>query len=564
MLRCCCPLLLFVPLTLMVPDSPAQAQRGQFIEDLFRTIADAQLEREQRKRIEADESAVRPTTPPPGGVQQVRVPRHDNVPPGVRQPQRPPTINVRSREAAEFAQNLVDFDGAIAPLVQELRNGSAGNTAIRGLLPEAYQVAADSRALLQRCDGLVSLDRVVEPYSELDARWRQLSFRLRSLDGLSNPCRGGIRSCDQLVGKLSRQLNIEPQFDRHELHDMMLISATYMQSLMDDLQLANIPYAKSERLVHDCRLLRQSLLAEADHVETTTYEEVVTRFTDFVSRWSAFSEQVYAINDPHLQRRLDRIREMGDQTYALLWIPPPYNASTLTSSARRLQRSCAEILDQLTVRSMVALPPQQQVRLLEASHRMHQSSQGLAQMTTRGASRNELGSRVEQIDKDWAYLRPAFFQMPSLNRATLASIDQECEVMRAALGIRAAGGQPIQHEELIQVAAALEGASEYLDADVHRYERYLQPVSYRTSLVKASHEFHFHAKQLHAELSGRADLKTLQREAEHMLDGWQQLAKDLGHIESHGLSERRAQTMQRYQQDLVPLVAKIAAALVER
>lgn len=561
------PTLLFVvSLSMLIPATPARAQRGQLIEDLFRTISEAQLEREQRKRMEAAEKATQPpVVVPPKRPQQVPVPQTGIFPaPNLDRRGAAPSINVRSREAAEFAQHLVNFNGAIAPMLHDLRRGASGNAEIRGLLPEAYQVASDTRALIQGCDGLSSLDRVTPAYSELDARWRQLSFRLRSLEGLSDQCTTSIRSCDQLVGKMSRQLQIQPQFDRHQLHDLMVVATTYMQTLMDDLELVRIPHQDVDRLMHDCRLLRQHLLAEADRVGETSYEEVVTRFTDFVSRWGTFSEKVYAINDPHLQRRLDRIRECGDQTYGLLWMPPPYNASTLTASAQRLRSSCAEILDQLTIRSMVSLRPQEQTRLLEASYRMHQASQELSEATARGASRSQLRDQFARIDEDWSYLRPTFQGISSLNRATLASIDHECQHMRGALGSSPSGAAPVLHDELIQAAAALEGSSEYLVADLQRYERYLQPASYRKSITEATQEFHHHAKQLHAELSRRADLKTLQREAEHMLDGWEQLSKDLSHIDGHGLSERRAQSLQRAHQELVPLVAKIAAALVQR
>jgi len=54
------------------------------------------------------------------------------------------------------------------------------------------------------------------------------------------------------------------------------------------------------------------------------------------------------------------------------------------------------------------------------------------------------------------------------------------------------------------------------------------------------------------------------REAEHMLDGWQQLTQDLSHAESHGLSAGRVENLRRAQQEMVPMVAQIAAALVER
>ncbi len=564
------PLLFLLPLTLILPPTPARAQRGELIEGLFRTIAEAQLEREKQKRLEAELAARQQNNPGQGQVQPVpvpgsiRPPSRRGQPANINRNQPPASINVRSREAAEFAQNLVNFSGSIDPLVQELRAGAAQNPSLRAVLPEAYQVAADSRALLQRCDGLSSLDPIISPYSELDARWRQLSFRLRSLDGLSSQCTSGIRSGDQLISVLSRQLKVQPQFDRHELHDLMIIAATHMQSLLDDLELARISQQDASRLIHDCRLLRQQLLGEADRVDETSYEDVVTRFSKFASGWSAFSEQVYSLNDPHLQRRLDRIRECGDQTYAVLWLPPPYNAATLTASAHRLEESCAQILDQLTIRSMVSLSPQDQVRILESSRRMYNQSREFEQATKQGALRNDLQGRFASIDKDWSYLQSKYQQMRAINRATLASINQECDSIRAALGMTTAAGPTIRHEELVQVAAALEGSSEYLDADIHRYERYLQPDSFRKSIVEASHEFHHHAKQLHAELSVRADIGKLQLEAEQMLDGWQQLTKDLSHAESHGLSASRMQNLLRAQQEIVPMVAQIAAALVAR
>ena len=49
-----------------------------------------------------------------------------------------------------------------------------------------------------------------------------------------------------------------------------------------------------------------------------------------------------------------------------------------------------------------------------------------------------------------------------------------------------------------------------------------------------------------------------------MLDGWQQLTQDLSHAESHGLSAGRVENLRRAQQEMVPMVAQIAAALVER
>ncbi len=419
------------------------------------------------------------------------------------------------------------------------------------------------------CNAVMACHRsipIISPYSELDARWRQLSFRLRALDQLSSQCTSGIRSGDQLVSEMSRQLRVQPQFDRHELHDLMIIAATHMQSLLDDLELARISQQDASRLRHDCRLLRQRLLGEADRVDETTYEDVVTRFTNFASGWSAFSEQVYALNDPHLQRRLDRIRECGDQTYAVLWIPPPYNAATLTASAHRLEESCAQILDQLdhpidgvteSARSGTYLG----IEPANVPARVANSSEA----TTQGASRNDLQARFASIDKDWSYLRSKYQQMRSINRATLASIDQECDSHPWRTGNDDRGGDHrsatknwFKSPRAWRVRRSTWTRTFIVTSDT------LKPDSFRKSIVEASMNSITTPNSSTAELSARADMSSLQREAEHMLDGWQQLTKDLSHAESHGLSAGRAENLRRAQQEIVPMVAQIAAALVER
>ncbi len=410
---------------MVLPASPVKAQRGSLIEDLFRTVTEAQFEREQRKRLEREQEFRRAPATSPGRIQSIPLPperrgRGDSA----------RSINTPSREVADLAQHLIDFSGVINPLVAELRDAAPRNPAIRQLIPEAYQVAADTNSLIQRCDGMKTVEPLIEPYSELDARWRNLSFRLRALEGLSSGCRTGVRSCDKLIGTMSRHMNVQPQFDRHALHDMMIIAGAHMQSLLDDLELARIDPRDARRLAHDLRLLRQRLLGEADRVEVVTYDEAVVAFSDFSASWSQFSEQVYGINDPHLQRRLDRIRRIGDQTYELLWIPPPYNASTLTASARRLEVECGKMLDLLTIRSMVSLDPRDQIRLLESSRRMYTTSQELTKLTTANASREDLQERFGAIDQDWAFIQSTCRRLPTINRASLAAIESQCEQLR--------------------------------------------------------------------------------------------------------------------------------------
>lgn len=590
------PLLLFLIASLLWPTTSALAQRGELIEGLFRTIAEAQLQKEREKRAERarQEAEKKAAESRPKDPYQVQLPsglrpngtsvnkpaiqnppltrRPPNLPAGLNPNLRAPSgsINVRSREAAEFAGNLVKFNSGLNALVHDLRAQSSQQIGLRTLLPEAYAVAAEGQALVRQCDGLSALGPIVDPYRQLDSRWRQLSFELRSAGSLNDATNKMIRQCDQMCSSMAGQLKIQPQIDRHALHDLMVQAATYMQVLMDDIELVSIPPNQARQWSHDCRLLRQRLLGEADHVSEASYEDVVSRFSDFARQWSGFSQQVYAVNNPHLNRRLDRIGQCGDQTYALLWMPPPTTSDQVPMIAHRLETSFASVQDQLTLRSMASLRREDQLRVLESSRSLYDQARQLETASEKGASTREQQAILMNILRDWDSVRDTLHRIDSLNHGTLAEIDRSVEQLRAALGVAGNVVATIDIHSLLQAAASLEGTSEYLDADLQRYARYLEPDSYRKSLLAGSEEFHHHAKHLHALLSqpgaghSPQSMEKLQREADHMLDGWETLSRELAHLDHHGLSSSRAARITRSQQELVPFVAQVAAALLER
>ena len=526
----------------------AQAQRGDLIEGLFRTIAEAQLEREQRNRL--------PTQPPP--PVQPNQPRQ-NQPTNVQVAPTPtasranstaqvPRINVRSREAADFAQELVDFYVTVDRLVPDLREHSASIPSIRPLLPQAYRIAADARTLIQSCDNLASLQPIALPYAELDSRWRQLSFNLRSLNGLDSDCTSSIRRADQLIASMERRLNIGPQFDRSQLRDLMIVASTCMETVIDDLQLASLPSKQAEEMMHDCRLLQQKLLSQAQSVAEGSYEDVVSRFTEFVGQWSPLGRRVAAINDRHLNRRLDRIRDVANQTYALLWIPPPTSSVDVRAASVRLQASVGSILDRLTLRSMVSLNPSDQIRVMESSRRLYDQCRQFETATARNASMRDLGSIFKNIDTDWNGLE----------------VDSVCEQLRQALNVSGSSSTPVDLASLVHAAASLEGNAEYLNADVQRFSRYISSQSKRNSLVDGSNDFYIHAKRIHSQLSGRAEFGELQREASHLMDGWEQLSREINDLQRNGVPSRSADAMQRAHREMAPFVAQLGAALQQR
>lgn len=483
----------------MLPCQPVAAQNGSFLESLFRSIAEKKLQEELAKK-----NADRPQRPAPGSP-----PRPGDFPsgplgpfPGGPAPGRPPssspsrpndgprTIRTSSPEVREFAEQLVQMDRELISLKDALQAASRRDAAVRALLPEVYQVQAQVRSLLHQCDGARSLGPLKDPYRLLDQRWRELSFQVRSLPQRSDDLRRIVSNCDQTDRRMSRRFGLEPQFDRHGLHDQMIIAATYMQALLDDLETARVSTEQCRDWVHRGRLLRQTILEEAERVESVKYDQIVSRFTEFVARWQDFSGELAALRDPVLDRRLARIAECGDQTYALLWMPPPPRPKPLPGP-------------------------------------------GYPAPGYPGPGYPSPG-----------YPGPIF---PGPGFPGSGSNGE------LSYGTRQA---------LLSEAAALEGSAEYFRADLKRYARYLTPDSYERDVLRGTDRLYDLSKRLHDELDRRQPLDRLQRTAAELAEIWEDLSDEIGHIDSHGLSGRRAQSVRERFEQMLPMVGSLTATLL--
>lgn len=403
--------------------STASAQNGAFLESLFRSIAEQQID-DTRRRSERPQPS--------------------------RQP--PPS---RPRDVHPFEVTLSQFDADLAALMPLVQSAARTNREYRTQLPRLYRLQADVRALAGLAERSSSLQPLVPAFQAIDQHYRELSFQLREIPDRDRAVRNQIARCDSTSRTLTNLIGIAPQFDRQALHNQMVIAATYIQALMDDLPSARMPTERSRALVHDARLLRQTILEESDQVGTASYEEIVTRFTDFVARWRSFAEAVAAARDPMLDRRLARVTQCGDETYAILWMAPPPNR----------------------------LPP---------------------------------------------------------------------------------SGLPTTYpEQWIADAAALEGIADYFHADLVRLKNYLRPAGYARSVIDHAAELHEIAETIHNQLDAGEPFDRLQRSASRLADVWQSMADEIDLIGQRGLTSRRAQAVAQQQQQMLPLVASLTAAMLQ-
>ena len=545
--------------------SVACAQRGALIEDLFRSMAEQRMQMERAKqKAERERNATRPTIKPSVDPYDVKLPAGFNRPTAPNPA--PAKISVRSKQVANFADQLITFDRNARLLLNDITKAAPNNASLRRLLPLGHRVSASSRELIRSCDGLASLDPLSAPYRELDSQWRQLAFNLGSVPGLSPNCTSYISQCNNTCKLMAQQLNITAQFDRKALRDVMIQASSYMLALEDDLRIIFPDEQRCRKLTHDVRLLRQQLLREADRVSSVGYNEISSRFQRFANQWRTFKSQVYAINDPHLHRRLDRISECGAETYKLLRIAPPPSAQDFSSAIHRIEHGLENIMEQLNFRSMIQLQPVEQNDLLSVCRQLTAQIRRLKEFEDENYNPDRLRSTFETIDQGWASLQRYFDRMPTVNRGTISEIDRACVELRNGLGI---GDTTQSISDLRQAAAALEGTAEYLKRELSEVQRKLSPNDFRRTTVDAANELYVHSRELHelldrpGRLSDQRYFEKLAREAERMLEGYDELAQKLAQIGRQGLSSQEAGRLRGILRQANPFVAQIAAALLQ-
>ncbi|WP_168565331.1 hypothetical protein [Crateriforma spongiae] len=587
-----------------------RAQNGSFLDELFRSIAAAKAQREAEERRQAEQQRQqqqpRPSSPtpsrdqrpggrsvdlpssffPPGpdgrpanpNTQRISPTRPDGSPaPGPNQtsgrnsplqPMQPRrggrnSISVKSQEAAQFVRQLVDFASSADQMAHAMRDESRRIPALRPKLGEAYRLAADSRTLIERCDGLASLDQIHDPYCEIDARWRTLSFELRSINGLPDSVRQPLRRCDGACSAMAKMHHVQPQFDRVALREVLITASAHLLSLEDDLRLAVVSPQRAAGLTSECRKLRQIVIRESGELDRASYDQAVTEFNEFSMRYRDFAARCSTIDNPHVQARLDRIAQCGTDTYALLWMTPPAPAVDIEHLAQHLNRGADQLLGQLNFGSLFHLPKETQLQIFDLGRSLSASCDHLVQEAGSGASRSDLVECVSEIQRSWDPLQRHLASVQTIPPALVDAVGRDLVQICAALGIDDRP-QAIDMRELVELAAALEGSSEYLRADVDRYERYMQPGAYRVMMDRSSDRLYDQSKRLHAELSRGEDLQRLQSTTDRMLEAWDELSAGMQDLDRHGLSPSRADRLRRSHQELLPIVARLAAALSSR
>ena len=123
----------------------------------------------------------------------------------------------RDPRMREVRANLAGFAQSTSQLVNVLYDDVDRTPGLRSLMGEALQLNAQATLLARNVAGRSDLEQVRRDYSEIDQRWRLLSFRLKQLRNLTRQAAERIQRCDEAHRRASQSLNFDSQPDREAI-----------------------------------------------------------------------------------------------------------------------------------------------------------------------------------------------------------------------------------------------------------------------------------------------------------------------------------------------------------
>ncbi len=530
-------------LLVLVPEAAWAQRRGELIEGLVRGFIESQLEKERRKTLQRQQAAQRgPQLQPPQYHAERRGDPRQSVSSNVQQYRR--TLSAFARETDSLA-------GGLQQSVVRVRG-------VRPLMPEVLKVKATAAVLARHSQEDHRLPLLRQQYCELDCQWRNLSFRLRQLQGLSRPAAAQIRQLDGYSHEICELLQLEPQFDRKKVFRLMVEASAHLDHLLDDILFELSALPEAEPLAGQCRGLAEQCRRLSRASDEMAYDQLMTKYSAFVSDWRKFATKVYPLENVRCDRSLRRIHRCTAQIFEQLWVPPTIDRAYLRHLSEQLALEVDSLFENMTVKALVQLPVDQQQEVLTMARRLYSRCERYCECVSGDSPLNDLRSEYIQINNLWGsldrHLSPITSKTVVTTRRLITDYDGQLRVLLQV-------PERFDRSRAIRLAASLEELASHLRYDVRRYGRYYQSPVFRSRAYQASDAFSLQAKYLHANLQQNARLEDLQSRCQAALTDWEAFSKVITQMPQQGVSQVRFDYLNESREELLPVLAELASMI---
>ena len=537
-------------------------QRGGVIQDLFRSVAQAQLEREQRKRLEAEAQAQTverarinanrgvPGVPGVGGVPNAGFPGGGVVGGGVVGP----FSNLgRVPGSTLGTATWQQLRGEMDAVINDLRSVSGRSGTAMRLVPTGYRLTAQIDQMIADANR-GDTAAVASAFAAFDRDYRTFAFETSRI--LPGGTADRLRRTDAIIAQLEQSMNVRPQWDRMRFAEIALTSRTLLQTILDDTRLISLSGADRRQINHDLNLLVTRIDRIRSQIDRITFEQASATFNDFATQLASVGVGLRRLNDPHIDLRLDRLRELRDDSYGLFWTEPPEALRDIRGIADRLQRSSRQLSQ--SVASAGTMPDRVRRDAASIVRDVTRAADDVAAFAVSQSGTRSIEAPLQRLDAETRRLEDLLRYQPGTHHAPLALLRDDVHLLMRESSVASASAA-LDHASLVRLGATLEGGGEALHDAIDRRDRNLRSRQFKSQLDRSVDEFYRQARKFYEDVDDHRDIDSLRARVGEMLNQWQTMNQLIADLNRQGMSATDAAVVGQYRDALIPAVAEAAA-----
>lgn len=448
----------------------------------------------------------------------------------------PPTRVVKgTAELTRLRPILTGYQKESAGLYGLLQTESQRHAPTRALLPDALRFRSQSDALARRSLTITDHRQLRDDAAALDRDWRVLSYRLRQVPGLGQPCRDCIGRLDKSGTQLCDILQFEPQIDRRSLVRQSDALVIYLRGLIEDLEFELARTRGKSQLIVAAGETHQSAVDFSEAVsDGASYQKLVISYQRFLKVWVPFSRAACRIESRFIERGVLRIQQVDQSIHELLWLARQLDRDLLLQLTAGIGIEVDRIFNTVTLAMLVQLPSPEDVP--NSASEFYGVCANFADYVKDQESREDLIDAYEYLPAAWVSFSRHFRSVdhPTIRRS-LAEIETRLVALREPLGI--SGGFNLATAR--RHAASIQHLAEHLSDDIDEWLAAGQYDRDRRELETLGTVFMHSSRKLNAALAGTPHLPTIQKLCDQCVADWSQFhgrvekcnAPDRDHLE---------------------------------
>ena len=388
---------------------------------------------------------------------------------------------------------------------------------LKSLYNDALTVSAEAVGLDRHASQFGDHLQLLDDFEQLDADWRELAYKLQTVNGLPADTRDLIANLTTLDQQVRKALNTQPQINRQELSLEAAGMAGDLQNLLEDISAELGRTQQAQQLLIQTGKARQQALTVISMCRDSQVDPavLVREYKRFEEVWQPLAGKLQSEDNRYLERNTRRISLSASKIHQYLLLPQTIDKSQLVYLTSTLRKDIDEFFSRTPLLLVMHLPKSN--RALATADQFYGVCEHFVDQVNRGeeyASLVDSFRYIEEANRSFADVYGVINSDRAV--AALQRIEQTVDTIRSALNVQR---DDFDRNAASELAASITNLTEQLDVATKAWLTN-DPQSFSNACRQETATLAAQAAAIHNDLVRGVPVAQLRREIDETYEHW--------------------------------------------